>query len=81
MMERDDHDSRKMSSLLLLTNERLDGETMRANEAERKASDLIKKFRDIILGRDLALQETARVREVGDALSVSHRWLIAYFFR
>jgi hypothetical protein len=66
MMEREDRDSKKMSTLLLLTNERLEGETVRANEAERKAGELIKRFREIIQGRDLALQETARVKEVGD---------------
>jgi hypothetical protein len=66
MMERDDRDSKKMNTLLLLTNERLEGETIRANEAERKASELIRRFRDIIHGRDLALQETARVKEVND---------------
>ena len=65
MMERENRDSKKMSTLLLLTNERLEGETVRANEAERKAGELIKRFREIIQGRDLALQETARVNEVG----------------
>jgi hypothetical protein len=65
MMEREDRDSKKMSTLLLLTNERLEGETVRANEAERKAGELIKRFKEIIQGRDSALQETARVKEVG----------------
>ena len=64
-MERDDRDSKKMSTLLLLTNERLEGETTRANEAERKASELIRRLRDIIHGRDLALQESVRIKEVG----------------
>jgi len=66
MMERDDRDSKKINTLLLHANERLEGETVRANEAERKAGELIKRFRDIIQGRDVALQETARVKEVGD---------------
>ncbi|KIM75604.1 hypothetical protein PILCRDRAFT_13518 [Piloderma croceum F 1598] len=59
-MKREDHDSKKMSTLLLLTNERLEGETVQANEAERKAGELIKKFSQ---GRDLAPQEMARVKE------------------
>jgi len=62
MMKREDCDSKKMSTLLLLTNERLEGEMVRANEAEKKAGELIKKFSQ---GRDLAPQETARVKEVG----------------
>jgi hypothetical protein len=64
MIEQEDRDSKKMNSLLVLTNERLEGETVRANDAERKASELIKRFREVIQARDLALQETARAREV-----------------
>jgi hypothetical protein len=69
MIERDDRDSQRMSSLLVLTNERLEGETIRANEAERKASDIVRRFRDVIQSRDAALQEAAMVKEVGNPLS------------
>lgn len=53
----------------MLTNERLEGETIRANEAERKASDIVRRFRDVIQSRDAALQEAAMVKEVGNPLS------------
>ena len=72
MMERDDRDSKKMNTLLLLTTERLEGETTRANEMERKANDLMRRLRDTIHGRDLAVQETASIKEVG---IVSELWI------
>lgn len=64
LMAREDHDSRKMSSLLLITNERLEVETTRANDAERKAEELIRRFREVVQSRDLAVQDSSRVGEV-----------------
>lgn len=59
-----DSDSRKMSSMLVIANERLEVETTRANEAERKASELIRRFKEVLQTRDTAVQESGRVKEV-----------------
>ncbi|KZP06591.1 hypothetical protein FIBSPDRAFT_966297 [Athelia psychrophila] len=56
-------DARKMSSLLLIANERLESETRRANDAERRALDLISRFREAIQSRDTVAQDSARLRE------------------
>lgn len=63
-MAREDQDNRKMNSLLLITNEKLELETRRANEAENKAAELIRRFKDVVQGRDTALQDSARANEV-----------------
>lgn len=47
-----------------MTNERLENETVRANEAERKAGELIRRFKDVVQARDTALQDSTRVSEV-----------------
>ena len=63
-MAREDQDSKKMNSLLLITNEKLELETRRANEAENKAVELIRRFKDVVQSRDAALQDAARANEV-----------------
>jgi hypothetical protein len=52
-----------MSTLLLLTSERLDKEIRRANDAERKNAETMAILRSTIETKTLALQETARVSE------------------
>lgn len=64
LMAGHDSDSRKMSSMLVIANERLEVETTRANEAERKASELIRRFKEVLQTRDTAVQESGRVKEV-----------------
>lgn len=53
-----------MNSLLLITNEKLELETRRANDAENKAAELIRRFKDVVQSRDAALQDAARANEV-----------------
>ena len=53
-----------MNSLLLITNEKLELETRRANDAENKAAELIRRFKDVVQSRDTALQDAARANEV-----------------
>lgn len=67
-MAREDRDTKKMSNLLVIANERLQGETVRANEAERKTTELIRRFKEVIQGRDVALQDSARFSEVSFVL-------------
>lgn len=71
-MAREDQDNRKMNSLLLITNEKLELETRRANEAENKAAELIRRFKDVVQGRDTALQDSARANEVSVQLIQLH---------
>lgn len=52
-----------MSTLLILTSERLDQETRRANDAERKTSDALSLLRSTVEAKMLAQQEAARVGE------------------
>jgi hypothetical protein len=60
---REGWESRKMSTLLLLTSERLEKEIQRANAAERKASDSVTLLRSTVEAKVLAQQEAARVSE------------------
>ena len=57
-----------MNSLLLITNEKLELETRRANDAENKAAELIRRFKDVVQSRDAALQDAARANEVQQRL-------------
>lgn len=71
-MAREDQDSKKMNSLLLITNEKLELETRRANEAENKAVELIRRFKDVVQSRDAALQDAARANEVSSHRSICY---------
>lgn len=60
---REANESRKMSTLLLLTSERLDKEIRRANDAERRNAETMALLRSTAEAKMLAQQETARVNE------------------
>ncbi|KIJ63436.1 hypothetical protein HYDPIDRAFT_113453 [Hydnomerulius pinastri MD-312] len=58
-----DEEVREVNALLVVTSERLENESTRANAAERRALDYFNRLRTVAESRERAEQESARLRE------------------